>query len=665
MHKLPSKKINLLTSLLISCTYSQVTVADPVAVAVDTVEVEGESTSTDVSTIAIDAKDIERLNPSNVQELFRATPEVQVGSSLPVSQKVYVNGIEETNLSVTIDGARQNNKLFHHAGTNIIDPQLLKAVAVNAGVAPADAGPGALGGSIVYETKDVSDLLVPGDNFGGMLGLQYNENGNTFSRDISLYGRLDNGLEGLVYLKQSTGNDFKDGDGDRVNASEAALTSGLFKIGYLHESGYRAKVSYERVDDDADRPFRANFAGISTGDNATRDYRLKRETITFSIKDETPQGIFNPYMKLANTETDLRTGDLDRGFYESFNATFANQSVLSIGTLDFGFDLYNDSTKGVFPGYYTVEEEAENYGVFAQARLTPTENTRLSFGARYDNHELEGADANHSESDNSGLSSNISGELDITNFITASAGYSHVFAGAQLAEPYIISPSWVYPNNLNESKADNTFIGVEFHGEALDSFLSHITLGAKYFKTDIKDIRDEQYGAGPDNYSDVETEGYQVNGRYDWQSGFVRVSYMDVDTEIDGFYGNSNGSTENPYVGTPIGRSFRADFTQSFDNIGVSIGADVQHYFDLDGDDLFSTPSRQKNAFPSYTVANAFVAYTPQNFDNLTVRLSVLNMFDESYADRATYAQEYTETYDTQILQQPGRSFVLSARLKF
>ena len=46
-----------------------------------------------------------------------------------MSQKVYVRGVEETNLAVTIDDARQNNKIFHHNATTLIDPSLLKAAA--------------------------------------------------------------------------------------------------------------------------------------------------------------------------------------------------------------------------------------------------------------------------------------------------------------------------------------------------------------------------------------------------------------------------------------------------------------------------------------------------------------------------------------------------------
>ncbi len=652
-----------LLPLLISCIYSQPALSvEPAAdsTVLGTIEVEEEAVQQEAATVAIDLEEINRINPNNIQDLYRNTPGIQVGSSLPISQKVYVNGVEETNLSVTIDGARQNNKLFHHAGTNLIDPELLKAVRVDAGVAPADAGPGALGGSIVYETKDVTDLLAPGDNFGGVLGLEYNDNGNTFTRDISLFGRTNNGLEALGYFKKASGSEFEDGDGNDVLGSEAALTSGLFKLGYLHDNGYRAKVSFERVDDDADRPFRANFAGRRTGDTATRDYKLTRETITASIKNTRPQGFFNPYIKLAHSETELQTGDSDRGEYGSVNGTIANEFVLPIGSLDAGFDFYDDSSKGIFPGFAVVEEEAKNVGFFAQARLTPSERTRLSFGMRYDDHELEGVDG--SNSDNSGVSGNVSGEYDVTNLITASAGYSHVFGGVQLAEPYITNPNWAYPaGGLDQSEANNSFIGLTFNGAELNSILSGITFGVKYFRTDIKNIRDENYRGGPDIYSDINTDGFQINGRYDWLSGFFRISYMDVNTKINGFY----GSTESQYVGTPLGRFIKADFAQSFNSIGITVGADVQHYFELDGDNIYATPTRVNDAFPEYTVANAFMTFTPLRYDNLTLRASVNNLFDESYADRASYGQEYAQAFGTQILQQPGRSFIVSARLRF
>jgi len=617
----------------------------------DKIKVEG--VASDVGENRIGLEELQRLNPNDLQDVFRNTPSVQVGSSISASQKVYVHGIEETNLAVTIDGARQNNKLFHHSGTNIIDPELLKAVSVDAGVAPADAGPGALGGSLAYETKDVSDLLEDGDNFGGSVGLEHNFNGDTFDRSVALYGR-SNGFEVLGYAKKASGNDFEDGDNDVVVGSEADLKTGLIKIGYLHESGYRTKLSYESVEDNGNRPGRANFNNGTLSENNN----LERQTIVFSVKDDTPEGLINPYIKVARSETKLDwipTGApyTTFGEYESLNGVIANTFVLDKGTVDAGVDFYDDTSRGIFPGWATFDEEAQNVGVFAQARLTPTERSRVSFGARFDDHEIKGIDGSVHDSD--GVSGNISGEYDLTSFVTLSAGYSHVFGGVQLMEPYIGNPSWDYSGGFKESEADNSFVGLSVNGEAFNTALSGLTLGVKFFNTEIDDIRDEEFGAGPDVYSDVKTDGFELTGGFDWQSGSVRLTYVDIDTEINGI----EGSTSSYYIGTAIGRSLKVDFVQSIDSVNTTFGADVQHYYSMDGNDGTNTVP---GAFPSYTVANSFVEYAPQAINNLTLRASVNNMFDENYSDRASYGHEFGSDI---TLNEPGRSFVLGAKLKF
>ncbi|MCJ7873565.1 TonB-dependent receptor plug domain-containing protein [Phaeobacter sp. J2-8] len=103
----------------------------------------GEEGLSDLATGEVDVTSagIALSNPADLSELFVAEPTIAVGSSIPMSQKVYVQGIEENNLAISIDGARQNNKIFHHNTTTLIDPALLKAVRIDPGVAPADAWP--------------------------------------------------------------------------------------------------------------------------------------------------------------------------------------------------------------------------------------------------------------------------------------------------------------------------------------------------------------------------------------------------------------------------------------------------------------------------------------------------------------------------------------------
>ncbi|MCR9268345.1 MAG: TonB-dependent receptor plug domain-containing protein, partial [Alphaproteobacteria bacterium] len=355
------------------------TAGSPSAVTLDPILVAGRGDPAQYdgpATLSLGSAELERLDPQDLQDVFKGTPGVQVGSSLPISQKVYVNGVEETNLAVTIDGSRQKNKLFHHNTTTLIDPDLLKAVRVNPGVAPADAGPGALGGSIAYETKDAADLLGPGDNFGGAAGTEYNTNGGTLSNDLTLFGRRS-GFEALGYFKLARGDEFEDGDGSDVVGSETEFVSGLGKVGYQHDSGYRVELSYETVEDDGDRPYRANFISTDSGrpTAATRNYRLKRENLVASFENAMPAGLFNPYAKIAFSTTHLdtlETGNDNFGTYESLNGKLANKSELANGTVDFGADFYSDTSQGDFPGYgpdwMGLKETARNVGVFAQAR---------------------------------------------------------------------------------------------------------------------------------------------------------------------------------------------------------------------------------------------------------------------------------------------------------
>lgn len=96
----------------------------------------------------ITEEDIENRNPSSTKYVFAGESFITASGGAAIGQKVFVNGIEESLLSVTIDGARQNKSALHHTGNVLLDPELLKRVEVSEGLAPADAGPGDLAGSI-------------------------------------------------------------------------------------------------------------------------------------------------------------------------------------------------------------------------------------------------------------------------------------------------------------------------------------------------------------------------------------------------------------------------------------------------------------------------------------------------------------------------------------
>lgn len=600
------------------------------------------------TSIGIDNEDLTRTDPADLQDVFKTEPTVSVGSSLPISQKIYVNGVEENNLNVTIDGARQNNRIFHHSATTYIDPELLKAVRIDPGVAPADAGPGATAGAIAFETKDVEDLLDPGKSFGGRISLGYQDNGETLTTSLGLYG-LQNGFEYLVFGKIADGENLIDGDGDEITGSKAALESGLAKLAYSLADGSRIELSYERVTDDAQRPFRADFAGVN-GDFTTRTYALERENLVLSYTGAGTSAMWNPFVQVAYNSTDLLTGASRFGTYggksESVTAKVQNEFVLSIGTITAGVDYYADSVdiEERLTGADFAEEKATNVGVFAQARMDLSDQLRLSGGLRYDFQTFEGIDG--TEYDVDGLSTNVALDYDVTDDLTLSAGASTTWGGIALSESFLFDTAgWVYPDEIDAVTSQNIYVGLNGQAGAFD-------FDAKVFKTEIFNARTlydpatERFGLSPAATSDFESEGFEVGARYNWSTGFARIAYANIDSKINGL---AVDSYTGRYLSTPLGETVILEVEQAFDAYDIVVGADAQITVDQDGTYL----GDELGELEGYTVANAYFEYKPEDFAGLTVRGEVNNIFDEQYAERATYGQEFDEVTP---LFEPGRS---------
>lgn len=607
--------------------------------------------------IVITSEELELKHPANIADVFSGEPGISVGSSLPMSQKVYVHGIEETNLAVTIDGSRQNNKVFHHSGTNLIDPGLLKAVGVDAGVAPADAGPGALGGAISYETKDARDML-DGDGFGGFATSSYNFNSDTITTGVSAYG-IREGFEFLGYFNFGNGNDFSAGNGSDVEGTSTDLLSGIGKLAYEFDSGDRVEISHERVHDDAPRPFRANVGfidGRPPWEPRVRDYKLDRQNTVFTYTDSTPEGWWDPKLLLAYSRSELEVPVFlppalaippypATGTTDSFNGKFENKFSFDIGNVIAGIDFYDDKAE-LEDLFEPATEKSRNVGIYAQARIEPWDRTRLSFGARGDNQQFTGTTGE--EWTNSGFSGNVSGEYDLVeDLLTAKAGYSHVWAGIPLAENFIMNPNWDYGSGPEPVTADNYVVGLE-------ATYNGFTLEGSVFQTDIDDARAPRYAVSRGiEAHDVRSRGYEIGAGYTWGDGFFEVKYANIDVEIDGQPADSDLGT---YLAAPAGQIVTLQAVHTVTDWGVTFGADAEIALDYDDVAVGSEP------FEGYEVFNAFVEYVPPSRPNLTLRADLKNIFDETYSDRATYGQEFGTVTP---LYEPGRSFILSAKATF
>jgi hemoglobin/transferrin/lactoferrin receptor protein len=73
----------------------------------DSIVVVGQTTNTEIT-----SKDLELQQANDLADVFRHVPSVSVGGSLGVAQKVYIRGLEDTLLNITVDGAPQTGTVF-------------------------------------------------------------------------------------------------------------------------------------------------------------------------------------------------------------------------------------------------------------------------------------------------------------------------------------------------------------------------------------------------------------------------------------------------------------------------------------------------------------------------------------------------------------------------
>ncbi|MBO0343958.1 TonB-dependent receptor plug domain-containing protein [Roseibium limicola] len=586
----------------------------------------------------IDRSEIERTQPQSTRDLFAGNAAITVGGGHSIAQKVYVNGVDENNLSVSIDGVKQGNRVFHHTSTNHIDPELLKAARVDPGVAPADAGFGALGGSIVYETVDVPDLLLHDRNFGAFSTTAYETNGSTFSESAAAYGRHE-GFELLGYAKFAKGDDYEDGNGFAIPGTGADSLSLLGKIAYETQSGYRFELKGQQLTDDSMRPYRANLAALR-GAFTTRQYDITRRNFSFNFGKEDLEGYWNPKVVVGYSENDysIPVPYNSESTAGTWTAKVENVFKLSEGnTITAGLDLLSEQAEYVGPGQF-YEESSQNYGAYVQARLQPFDRLKVSFGGRADSNNFEGIDG--TELDNFGLSGNAYGEFMLLDGLSINAGYSNVFGGTDLEETFVFVPTWNYAN-LDPVRSDNVTAGVKF--ERNGWFAEGNVFNTRFF-----DYRE--------NVSNVDFSSYGFNlaAGYSWADGFARVSFSDTKQTL------SNGAVSSYAlinIGAAVGQVISAEIAHTFQKIDLTIGASLDAALE---NDAFASSGSEPIA--GFAVVNAYAEYKPKQFEALSLRLGVDNIFDETYADRATYGQEYATITP---MYEPGRSFRLSGTLRY
>ena len=646
-------KLSSTAFLMASAATFAATTAIAQTIELDPIRVEAEQAQEALGNTEVSQEEIEARNPSTVADVFAGESEITVSGGAAIAQKVLVHGIEESLLAVTIDGARQNKSAFHHTGNVLIDPALLKRVEVSSGIAPADAGPGALAGTIAYETKDARDLLEPGDTFGGLATTSYGSNGNEFRRGLTLFGGAG-GYEWLLSGTKTSGNDYKDGDGNVVQGTEADVTALSGKFAYTTDSGKRFEFSAEQVKDTGRRAMQAgpgglfyarpDFGAVVGRPSVYREALSRRRSFTFNYTDEANDGGFSPDVQLTWNEQYIEAGGAV-GTNDSLSGKVENEFQLGMGTLTAGVDFFHDTATGEGAlNTGSPEEKLSNIGIYAQMRQDLNSRVSLSYGARVDSQRLTLADGR--KFSDTGVSVNAQADVILSSSLTMNIGAAYSWGGYELSEASLINlgGAWTY-GTPKASTSTSARIGLRW-----DQGPWAVT-GALFY-TKVRDVNDVLTAAR--TLSDLTTRGFDGSVGYYGDRGFVRMNLTYADVELSNV---AIGSTAY-YAGRPVGKM-----------IGLEGAYDVSSQWRVGGTAEIALTNNDTagvggmTALPGYEVVNLYAAFTPRQNENVEIRLDVRNLFDETYAARGS--DGIGNPTRIVSLNESGRTIALTASLKF
>nr|WP_283644815.1 TonB-dependent receptor [Alteromonas macleodii] len=637
--------------------------------------------------LSITAEDIEQFQANDLADVFRESPSVSVGGSVGVAQKIFIRGLEDAYLNVTVDGAQQTSTLFHHIGRVTLDPDLLKQIDVQAGAGEATSGPGAIGGSIRFKTKDAQDLLRGDEQFGGRVKASYFSNeGTRYSG--SLYGKLSDSWGLLGYYSTVDRDNFEDGDGNEVLGTAADQDLMFLKAsGYIADNQYLS-ISAEQRDEEGEFSARPNWVVLEGAplypseaerDTYVANYRFDHSALVFLEATA------------YQTSSSFRGGRFDfLSDIDTYGFDIRNTTDISNHVFTYGIDYRKDEVESG-PGVGPVQnaEEGSVMGIYAQAHSNITPELLLSYGVRYDDFDFQqqiliddyyGTPVTDEPSglDDNELSFNVGLEYQLTEAWTLGLGYAEAARGKQIGDGFTLDEYLydgedvpVVASDVVPETVTNIEASIEYSANNLNARLSA-------YESTIDDVLFSGYQGNSvfNNIGDLESSGVEFNLAYRWDSVDVYFGFSSVDVELmprEDLYSVPYNSIDiNGYEFVGLGNSrgdtwvLGADYTVTAD---ISVGFNITMVDDINIDTLHQalengwTDSLYSLNKADYTLVDIYGEWEVTN--DLRLNLAVTNLFDEAYIDHSSVG-DYSEVFPSVIgPQEAGRDIRLSVTYDF
>lgn len=641
--------------------------------------------NTAASVTVISDKQIEENMAKDVNEIFEYTPGVTMNSSSRQgAQTINIRGMEGKRVKILVDGSSQPGSFdggpyaFINSSGISIDPDMLKSVEIIKGAASSLHGSDAIGGVVAFETKDPSDFLKDGEDFGGQAKLSYSSEDNSFSEHVALANRFGD-LETLVAYTRRDGEELQnfrnpnDLENYAVEGQDTSADNLLVKLQYQLNESHRIEFLAEIIKDTSDSDiYHSSYDSYTGADDTTQNrFAIKHiwfadgaiaDTVTSKVsyisKEENgvtkrfkPAGPgFPPYVPANNDN--LQTKDyeytedkleietqLDKeinNHYLVYGATYTHSDI-SNTNMEYNSDPATDDQLYV----YTPDAKEQKFGLFVQDEISLM-NDRLVVtpGVRFDYFSTDpGTNTTESLADfsDSAVTGRLGSTYKLTDTGTIFGQISQGFRAPSFDELYYTydNPGHGYVNDPNPDLKSETSISYEL-GYRHNTQASSSEIAAYYSDYDdfIETVVTKKVG-GTTHYSNVNLDSATIKGiefsntlLWDVLVGAPEgISTHFVASYTEGEDGNGNAlNSVNPWNAV-LGLNYDAPTQNWGTSLKLNYTAD-KSASDINFDDKSGGNAGQAE-LPSATVVDLTAYYKP--IKDLTIRGGVFNLTNEEY----------------------------------
>ena len=628
----------------------------------------------------VDDIKISTRNAGLAKDVMRDIPGVYVGGTNGMNQKIYMRGVSDRGLNITIDGAKQNGNTFHHNADLLIDPDLIKAIDVEVGSRSVVNGSGALGGSVAFKTVDAKDLLESGEKIGAKIKTGYASNNSEFSQGLMLFTAPVEGLDFIAAINHK-GYDYGKSGNKRKIGGDGNDLSYLLKLGYSFLDAHRISISREHNEFKGLYPLRAEFGSWYSGSNSVDNRKYERDTTTLKYEYK-PSDLLNLDVTAYNTRHQ-RVDDSKWGV-ETNGINAKAKSIVETGaltqTLRYGAEFYQSKNFNKPDNHYP--EKVNNYSIYAEDALNFSSLT-VTPGIRYTHHELKSYDGRAGNVKSYTYKYNeftpaLALDYEILKGLNAFASYARVFRGPDVMESMYASMAENFEANkdLKATTGNSYETGLKYHGDINEA--SSYSLSAKYFMTKYKNliVDNGSYvtGTSPNkitiyrriNAGGADISGVELLARLNLDALSLAASYTHQNVKYKDRVVNT--STGGYYASNVIGYrdqgdkyTFNAEY--AFSRIDTLIGYNLIYFASKN---TVSAGNDKSAKIPSYAVSDIYATYAPSSgkFKGLEINAGIYNLFNKTYASQSQRMADYTGNPDY-VDWEPGRNFKVNVSYKF